>query len=36
MVIMYDGTPEDIMAMAQEKELNYPILIDTDHTLFER
>ena len=36
MVIMYDGTPDDTMALAQEKDLNYPILIDTEHTLFER
>ena len=36
MVIMYDGTIDDTMALAQEKELNYPVLIDTEKTLFAR
>ncbi len=36
MVIMYDGTVEDTMALAEEKGLNYPVLIDTTHELFNR
>ena len=36
MVIMYDGTIENTMALAQEQDLNYPILIDTTHEVFDR
>ena len=36
MVIMYDGTVEQTLALAEENDLGYPILIDPTHTLFER
>ena len=36
MVIMYDGTVEDTMALAEEKGLNYPVLIDQSREIFER
>ena len=36
MVIMYDGTIADTLALAEEEGLNYPILIDPNHELFER
>ena len=36
MVIMYDGTVADTLALAEESDLNYPILIDPTHEIFER
>ena len=35
-IIMYDGTVESTMQLAQDMDLNYPILIDSKHEIFDR
>ena len=36
MIIMYDGTVEQTQELAEDMELNYPILIDSNHDVFQR
>ena len=33
---MFDGTIEETMALTEEKMLNFPVLLDPTHTLFNR
>ena len=36
MIIMYDGTVEQTKEIAEDMDLNYPILLDSMHVVFDR
>ena len=36
MIIMYDGTVEQTKELAEDMNLNYPILLDSQHVVFDR
>ena len=35
-LIMYDGTPESMMQLAEERDLTFPVLADPEMTVFDR